>query len=232
MKVKPHLPLSELKRLERCEKDADRARRLRIVILGLEGWTAPAVAMAVGLSRRICQRWVRRYNDLGTEGLDDLPRPAVTLSALCRPRRGGPPTDRLRRNRRGRSLLAARQRHPAYPGRGVRPDAQLGGRLSPATPVWDTPICAHVRDIARRTRRRSRLLSLSGPRSSRRSPPNIRTSNCGFTFRTNRVLDNKGQRQMFGQKKGRGPRRFGKRSTNTCGCWAWCVLKRGTPKGC
>ncbi len=71
MKVKPHLPLSELKRLERCEKHADRARRLRIVILGLEGWTAPAVAMAVGLSRRICQRWVRRYNDLGTAGLDD-----------------------------------------------------------------------------------------------------------------------------------------------------------------
>ena len=71
MHVKPHLPLSELKRLERCEKDADRARRLRIVILGLEGWTAPAVAMAVGLSRRICQSWVRRYNDLGTEGLDD-----------------------------------------------------------------------------------------------------------------------------------------------------------------
>ena len=72
MKVKPHLPLSELKRLERCEKDAVRARRLRIVILGLEGWTAPAAAMAVGLSRRICQRWVCRYNELGTEGLDDL----------------------------------------------------------------------------------------------------------------------------------------------------------------
>jgi len=42
MEVKDHLPLSELRRLERVEKDADRARRLRIVILGLEGWTAPA----------------------------------------------------------------------------------------------------------------------------------------------------------------------------------------------
>lgn len=49
MEVKPHLPLSELKRLERVGKDADRSRRLRIVILGSEGWTAPAVAMAVGL---------------------------------------------------------------------------------------------------------------------------------------------------------------------------------------
>lgn len=71
MKVKGHLPLAELKRLERGEKDADRARRLRIVILAIEGWTAPAIAMAVGLSRRICQRWVHRYNELGLEGLDD-----------------------------------------------------------------------------------------------------------------------------------------------------------------
>ena len=71
MDVKDHLPLSELQRLERAEKDADRAKRLRIVILGIEGWTAPAVAMAVGLTRRICQRWVRRYNEEGLAGLDD-----------------------------------------------------------------------------------------------------------------------------------------------------------------
>jgi transposase len=71
MDVKDHLPLGELRRLERIEKDADRAKRLRIVILGTEGWTAPAVAMAVGLTRRICQRWVRRYNEDGLSGLDD-----------------------------------------------------------------------------------------------------------------------------------------------------------------
>lgn len=72
MHVRPHLPLEELKRLGRAEKDADRSKRMRIVILGLEGWTAPAVAMAVGLSRRICQRWVARYNEQGLAGLDDL----------------------------------------------------------------------------------------------------------------------------------------------------------------
>lgn len=71
MVVKDRLPLSELKRLAHVEKDADRVKRLRIVILAQEGWTAPAVAMAVGLSRRICQRWVRRYNDAGLAGLDD-----------------------------------------------------------------------------------------------------------------------------------------------------------------
>lgn len=71
MEIRGHLPLAELKRLERVEKDADRARRLRIVILGSEGWTAPAIAMAVGLSRRICQRWGQRYNEFGLPGLDD-----------------------------------------------------------------------------------------------------------------------------------------------------------------
>lgn len=71
MEVKDHLPLSELKRLERVEKNADRCRRLRIVILSVEGWTAPAIAMAVGLSRRICQRWLARYNAEGLAGLDD-----------------------------------------------------------------------------------------------------------------------------------------------------------------
>ena len=71
MRVEPHLPLEELKRLERVEKDANRSRRLRIVILGIEGGTAPAIAMGVGLSRRICQRWVARYNEQGLAGLDD-----------------------------------------------------------------------------------------------------------------------------------------------------------------
>ena len=71
MEVKRYLPLEELKRLERVEKDADRARRLRIVILACEGWTGPSIAMAVGLSRRICQRWVARYNEQGLSGLDD-----------------------------------------------------------------------------------------------------------------------------------------------------------------
>ncbi len=72
MEVKDHLPLAELERLERSESSAQSAKRLRIVILAVQGFTAPAVAMCVGLSRRICQRWVRRYNAEGLAGLDDL----------------------------------------------------------------------------------------------------------------------------------------------------------------
>lgn len=83
MEVVEHLPVLELKRLERAEKNADRARRLRIVILGVEGWTAPSIAMAVGLSRRVCQRWVARYNAQGVAGLDDRRgrKPGPPLSA-------------------------------------------------------------------------------------------------------------------------------------------------------
>ena len=87
MKVKGHMPLEELQRLERMEKNADQARRLRIVILAIEGWTAPAIAMAVGLSRRICQRWVHRYNESGLEGLDDRRgrvRSSTHPNRLCR----------------------------------------------------------------------------------------------------------------------------------------------------
>ena len=91
MEGNDHLPLSELKRLERVEKDADRATRLRIIILGSEGWTAPAVAMAIGLTRRICQRWVRRYNEAGLAGLDDrrgresrLPLTPEQQEQICR----------------------------------------------------------------------------------------------------------------------------------------------------
>ena len=46
--MKNHLPLAELKRLERVEKDADRAQRLRMISLGIEGGTAPAGALGGG----------------------------------------------------------------------------------------------------------------------------------------------------------------------------------------
>ncbi len=37
----------------------------------MEGWTAPAVGMVVGLSRRVCQTGVARYNAAGMDGLED-----------------------------------------------------------------------------------------------------------------------------------------------------------------
>jgi transposase len=63
--------LPKLKELERMERDATRSKRLRIIILAMQGWTAPAIAMSVGLSRRDCQAWVRRFNEEGLPGLED-----------------------------------------------------------------------------------------------------------------------------------------------------------------
>src|SRR5438552_3577861 len=82
MHVEFHLSLEQLERLEREEQDAAKARRLRIIILALKGYTAPSIAMSLGPSRRICQRWVHRYNQSGLAGLEDRrgqePRPLLT----------------------------------------------------------------------------------------------------------------------------------------------------------
>jgi hypothetical protein len=58
MEMRDHLSLEALERIERKETDVRRSKRLRIIILALRGFTAPAIAMSIGLSRRICQRWV------------------------------------------------------------------------------------------------------------------------------------------------------------------------------
>lgn len=72
-----HHTLEELVTLERVERDAAQAKRMRIVILAMQGWTAPAIGMAVGLTRRVCQEWVYRYNDDGLDGLrEQRGRPA------------------------------------------------------------------------------------------------------------------------------------------------------------
>jgi len=71
MYVRQHEAFAALKQLERKERDATRSKRLRIVILAMEGWTAPAIAMSVGLSRRDCQAWVRRFNAEGLPGLEE-----------------------------------------------------------------------------------------------------------------------------------------------------------------
>lgn len=71
MRITAWRSLDQLRLLQRAEKDVGRAQRLQIVVLALQGWTAPAIGMAVGLSRRVCQRWVAQYNEVGLVGLED-----------------------------------------------------------------------------------------------------------------------------------------------------------------
>lgn len=71
MEVVAHQSLAELIRRQKAEQDAYLARNLQIIVLAVQGWTAPAIGMAVNLSRRVVQRHVAAYNAQGLDGLDD-----------------------------------------------------------------------------------------------------------------------------------------------------------------
>ena len=68
MYVRDHLSVEQWEQIERWESNALRTKRLRIVILAMRGYTAPAVAMSVELLRRVCQQWVQRFNEFGLDG--------------------------------------------------------------------------------------------------------------------------------------------------------------------
>jgi hypothetical protein len=86
MEVHPHHTLAALESLYRAESDALRARNLRIVILAKQGWPAPDIGRALGLSRRVVQDWVYAYNKRGLPGLEDErgapPKPLLTAALL------------------------------------------------------------------------------------------------------------------------------------------------------
>jgi transposase len=74
MHVADHLSLDELRRHAGQEAQTRRFLRICVVILALEGRTAPEIAAALGCSRRAAQNWVARYNAQGLAGLDERPR--------------------------------------------------------------------------------------------------------------------------------------------------------------
>ena len=57
--------------------------RLVMILLSQQGWAATAIAELLGCDPRTVRRWVHRYNQEGTGGLADRPRPG-------RPRLGSP----------------------------------------------------------------------------------------------------------------------------------------------
>ena len=62
-----------LQRLVDRAARADRAQRLRVVLLARHGFTAPEIATCTGLCRRAVQHWVTRYNAEGVAGLETRP---------------------------------------------------------------------------------------------------------------------------------------------------------------
>ena len=73
MHVKDYVPLEKLKKLARSETNAKIAQRIQIIVLALQGYTAPGIALSLSLSRRTCQGWVQRFNQQGLVGLQDQP---------------------------------------------------------------------------------------------------------------------------------------------------------------
>ncbi len=49
--------------------------RARIIRLAMEGRRVPAIAQELGIAPKTVRLWLKRFNDLGIEGLEDEPRP-------------------------------------------------------------------------------------------------------------------------------------------------------------
>jgi transposase len=73
MDVANHHSERQLQSLFDRERRADRAKRLRTVLLAKQGFTAPEIATCTGFSRRMAQMWVERYNAEGLAGLETKP---------------------------------------------------------------------------------------------------------------------------------------------------------------
>src|SRR5919202_4142392 len=75
MHVEDHDPLDRLQEAARRYRSTRTGPRVQAIILAKQGDTAPAIARALGFSRRAVQAWVAAYNRGGLEALPDRPHP-------------------------------------------------------------------------------------------------------------------------------------------------------------
>jgi transposase len=71
MEVRDHATLETLRRFEKKVADVQHAKRLRIIILAIQGFTAASISLTLDISERAVQEWVARYNRSGLQGLVD-----------------------------------------------------------------------------------------------------------------------------------------------------------------
>ncbi len=71
MHVKDRHGLDELRRLARQARDGRLRTRLQALVFAKQGHTAVYTAELLGMSRRMVQKWVQRYNEDGLAGLSD-----------------------------------------------------------------------------------------------------------------------------------------------------------------
>jgi transposase len=81
--------------------------RARIILLSLDGLSAPQIATQLGMSAKTTRHWIRRFNAAGLAGLDDAPRA------------GRPPT--YTQDEQSRVIARARSLPPKPEGATVAP---------------------------------------------------------------------------------------------------------------
>src|ERR1700724_4650770 len=84
MFVHDHHPLEELQGLTKALTKKRTGLRSQAIVLAKQGHSAPAIAQALGCSRRAVQTWVARYNQGGVPALQERPHTGRT------PRLAGP----------------------------------------------------------------------------------------------------------------------------------------------
>ena len=83
MFVQSHHSLEELQRLTKALTKKRIWLRHQAVVLAKQGHSAPAIARALGCSRRAVQAWVDRYNQGGLAALQERP-PGLTHQFFLR----------------------------------------------------------------------------------------------------------------------------------------------------
>src|SRR3954454_15947746 len=78
MHIEDHDPLDRLQEAARGCRNTRTWPRVQAVILAKQGDTAPAIARALGVSRRAVQGWVAAYNRAGLAALPERPHPGRT----------------------------------------------------------------------------------------------------------------------------------------------------------
>ena len=71
MHVEERHGVDELRGLARKARDGRIRTRLQVLVLAKHGHTAVCTAELLGMSRRMVQKWVQRYNEDGLSGLSD-----------------------------------------------------------------------------------------------------------------------------------------------------------------
>ena len=120
MFVQSHHSLEELQRLTKALTKKRIWLRHQAVVLAKQGHSAPAIARALGCSRRAVQTWVGRYNQRGLAALQERPhtgRPPRLARRMCRgsetASRPGPPSRMASAHSAARTCAASWRRNSA-----------------------------------------------------------------------------------------------------------------------